>query len=297
MASMIGSSSAVASSSRQLVQPMATQVRYSHIGLLPVQVPPSTTLKWQAYPPQENPRRKLPDTLRKSCSVLVEGPLGKELIALYPCIKFLPTDPFVRRRPLYAHTNPNALPTLKRMYEGEAYEAPKDIVEWSVEPIGLETAGVKQNYIRGLWGLSRSMLHAAVVGVTEGHSEIVHLVGVGYRASIEPLGEDVRDHLDQVFRPVPSQQTPQSYWTSEEQRLRHEEIYMSRLKATEASGRQLLMLRLGYSHPCLMPVPVGLTVSCPQPTKIVIKGINVQQVGQFAASLRILRPPEPYKVS
>jgi len=56
-----------------------------------------------------------------------------------------------------------------------------------------------------------------------------------------------------------------------------------------------LNLALGFSHPVAVPVPKGLSVSVEGNTKIKIEGINKQTVGQFAADIRSLRPPEPYK--
>jgi large subunit ribosomal protein L6 len=60
------------------------------------------------------------------------------------------------------------------------------------------------------------------------------------------------------------------------------------------SGRVLTM-SLGYCNPVVREVPKGLTVECPQPTLVIIRGHDKQLVGQFAAELRRVRPPEPYK--
>ena len=62
----------------------------------------------------------------------------------------------------------------------------------------------------------------------------------------------------------------------------------------EAKGKVLNLL-LGFSHPVNMDVPEGLSVSVENNTKVKIEGIDKQQVGQFAANVRSLRPPEPYK--
>jgi len=62
----------------------------------------------------------------------------------------------------------------------------------------------------------------------------------------------------------------------------------------EARG-QTLNLNLGFSHPIEMPVPEGLSVSVEGTTKIRIEGVDKELVGQFAADVRKLRPPEPYK--
>ena len=59
-------------------------------------------------------------------------------------------------------------------------------------------------------------------------------------------------------------------------------------------GKQLVM-NVGYSHPVNIDEVPGITLECPAPNKIVVKGCDKQQVGQFAARIREVRPPEPYK--
>jgi len=56
-----------------------------------------------------------------------------------------------------------------------------------------------------------------------------------------------------------------------------------------------ITLRVGLANELVREIPVGLTVTCPDATHITIQGPNKQQVGQFAAELRSLRKPEPYK--
>lgn len=56
-----------------------------------------------------------------------------------------------------------------------------------------------------------------------------------------------------------------------------------------------LALSVGFSHPVELPVPAGLTVETPTQTQIVVRGSDKQRVGQFAANIRSVRPPEPYK--
>jgi large subunit ribosomal protein L6 len=56
-----------------------------------------------------------------------------------------------------------------------------------------------------------------------------------------------------------------------------------------------IQLQLGLSHDVVYQVPDGVEVKCPKPTEIEISGIEKQRVGQVAAELRGLRPPEPYK--
>ena len=56
-----------------------------------------------------------------------------------------------------------------------------------------------------------------------------------------------------------------------------------------------LTINAGYSHPVVMDVPEGLTVEAPSNTEIVVKGIDKVLVGEFAANVRKVRKPEPYK--
>src|ERR1700737_1535648 len=56
-----------------------------------------------------------------------------------------------------------------------------------------------------------------------------------------------------------------------------------------------LNLTLGFSHPVNFPIPEGITIETPTQTEILIKGIDRQKVGQVAAEIRDVRPPEPYK--
>lgn len=62
----------------------------------------------------------------------------------------------------------------------------------------------------------------------------------------------------------------------------------------QASGTKL-NLAVGFSHPVDFVMPNGVKVETPTPTEILIKGANRQQVGQIAAEIRAVRPPEPYK--
>lgn len=56
-----------------------------------------------------------------------------------------------------------------------------------------------------------------------------------------------------------------------------------------------LVLTLGYSHPVEMEEPAGITVEVPAPNKVIVKGMDKQAVGEFAAKIRSKREPEPYK--
>ena len=65
--------------------------------------------------------------------------------------------------------------------------------------------------------------------------------------------------------------------------------YRAALKGTD------LELQVGYSHPVTIKPRPGITFDVPAPTAVVVKGTNKQQVGQTAAEVRAVRPPEPYK--
>jgi large subunit ribosomal protein L6 len=97
---------------------------------------------------------------------------------------------------------------------------------------------------KALHGLTRALIANMVVGVSDGFSKELTLVGVGYRAA---------------------------------------------LKGSE------LELQVGYSHPVNVEALDGITFEVPEPTKIVVGGIDKQKVGQVAADIRAVRPPEPYK--
>jgi large subunit ribosomal protein L6 len=56
-----------------------------------------------------------------------------------------------------------------------------------------------------------------------------------------------------------------------------------------------LQLQMGYSHDVIYPIPEGITIKCEKPTSILVSGFDRQKVGQVAAEIRAVRPPEPYK--
>ena len=97
---------------------------------------------------------------------------------------------------------------------------------------------------RALHGLTRSLIHNMVVGVTKGFEKKLEIVGTGYRAQMQ--------------------------------------------------GKNLV-LNMGYSHPVEFQPIDGITFEVPAPNKISVKGIDKQVVGQVAANVREVRPPEPYK--
>jgi large subunit ribosomal protein L6 len=96
---------------------------------------------------------------------------------------------------------------------------------------------------RAKHGLYRVLIHNMIMGVTEGFSKSLTIVGTGYRAAL--------------------------------------------------SGNKLA-LTIGFSHPVEMDPPAGITFEVPAPNTVVVKGIDKAAVGQVAATVRDVRPPEPY---
>ena len=98
---------------------------------------------------------------------------------------------------------------------------------------------------RALHGLTRSLVNNMVIGVHQGFSKELQIVGVGYRAVV--------------------------------------------------AGSDSLELQLGYSHPVMVTAPEGITFEVPEPTRIIVSGVDKEVVGQVAADIRDHRKPEPYK--
>ena len=63
----------------------------------------------------------------------------------------------------------------------------------------------------------------------------------------------------------------------------------------EYPGQQFVSLKVGYSHPIELGIPLGVNASTPQPTRILLESINKNVVTKFAAEIRQWRKPEPYK--
>ena len=62
-----------------------------------------------------------------------------------------------------------------------------------------------------------------------------------------------------------------------------------------AVAGKTLKLTLGFSHVVAFPIPEGITIEAPTQTEVLVKGVDKQRVGQVAAEIRSVRPPEPYK--
>jgi len=136
-------------------------------------------------------------------------------------------------------------------------KGPKGELSLQVDPeIGVELKGrqilvsrpTDQKRHKSIHGLYRSLINNMMIGVTEGYSKKLEVIGIGYRAEV---------------------------------------------------SNGILQLALGYSHPIFFMPPEGIALTVDaqrgKPTIITIEGIDKQLVGQVAAKIRGLRPPEPYK--
>ena len=97
---------------------------------------------------------------------------------------------------------------------------------------------------RALHGLTRTLIQNMIIGVTEGFTRALELVGVGYRANLQ--------------------------------------------------GNRLT-LNVGLSHPVVFEAEKNIEFEVPNPNQVIVKGIDKQQVGNLAAVIRKVHPPEPYK--
>lgn len=116
-------------------------------------------------------------------------------------------------------------------------------VEQADAALNVKRASDETNH-KALHGLTRSLIHNMMDGVTKGYRKQLEITGVGYKAEQRPYG---------------------------------------------------LQLALGFSHQIEYKAPAGIKLTAPQPTQIIIDGADKALVGQVAAELRGLRPPEPYK--
>lgn len=237
-----------------------------------------------------NPTKRQPIQFQNGevYSITVEGPLGAMII---PMRKFITLN--WHEGETSTQVNDQKLPS-----EGEEAEQQRKLT------LGIKDQSIKIQ--RGTWGLTRALLANAIEGVQEGHSISIRLVGVGYRATVEEDPFPLPDKFEVAFAKLENEiPSPEKLGTkkkfnglgnffSEKQIEYYRNIILGSSQKTVAK-KQRLSLRLGYSHPIFMPIPRGIICTTPQPTMIVLKGVDKESLGQFAANIRKWRPPEPYK--
>ena len=140
-------------------------------------------------------------------------------------------------------------------------------------------------------------VHDHTVSVTSGKSELTRVLNAAMRVS-------VKDGSVLVERPSESKEhrslhglTRTLVWNMIEGVSKGYEKQLELVGVGYRASRQgeALVLNVGYSHPVRYPVPAGITIDVPEPTRINIKGASKEDVGQVAAEVRKIRPPEPYK--
>ena len=117
--------------------------------------------------------------------------------------------------------------------------------------------------------------------------------------AVEQDGEELRRQAPDRPRRAPRPARADALARGQHGRGRHHRLR----EAPGDPGRRLpralkgsdLELALGYSHPVPVKAPDGIEFEVPQPTRVVVRGISKQQVGEIAAYIRKQRPPEPYK--
>jgi large subunit ribosomal protein L6 len=168
--------------------------------------------------------------------------IGKEPIKFPPTVTLTPSPSSISVQGPLGTTSVPLQPYMKI-----------DFPEPNTMAVIVENAEVKVQ--RQMWGTIRTLIYNAIIGMTEGFSVPLYLVGVGYRVALE---EDPRGMAD------------------------------------DGNGQRLNM-KLGYSHSVFVPIPAHIKVEVPSPTKIILACTDKHLLGLFAAKVRSYRKPEPYK--
>ncbi|RYO92038.1 hypothetical protein DL766_003684 [Monosporascus sp. MC13-8B] len=183
--------------------------------------------------------------------------LGRTPISIPPGVEILIGEPRVKKDPTTYLRIPKRTVTVQGPLGKLDLEIPPYLkIDHDAEArravLTIENGEEKQQ--NEMWGTTWAYLQRHIMGVSEGHTTILRLVGVGYRASVE-----------------------------------------DRPRKAEYPGQKFVCLKLGFTHPVEEPVPRGMKASTPQPTRILLEGINREEVMSFAARIRRWRRPEPYK--
>jgi large subunit ribosomal protein L6 len=159
---------------------------------------------------------------------------------------------------------------------------PKVNVGISEKELIIDVAGKDNKREKALWGLFRALIQNLVDGVTKGFEKKLEVNGVGFK-----------------MQAVKATQAQETYKKQLQDGIKQGKDSLV-AEATYALGRlsqlqgQLLEMRLGFSHPIFIQIPEVLTVAI-EKNVILITGADKQIVGQFAAEIRELKKPEPYK--
>ncbi|KAI3335534.1 54S ribosomal protein L6 [Ustulina deusta] len=200
---------------------------------------------------QASPRRQFSNTTSKASK------LGRIPISIPPGVEITIGEPKAKKDPTTYLRVPKRTVTVSGPLGKLDLEIPPFLTIHHDEAakkalLTIENQKLKQQ--KEMWGTTWAYLNRYIMGVSEGHTAILRLVGVGYRATVE-----------------------------------------ERPKKAQYPGQKFVCLKLGFTHAVEEPVPFGLKASTPQPTRILLEGIDREQVMTFAAQIRKWRRPEPYK--
>ncbi|MBL8030108.1 MAG: 50S ribosomal protein L6 [Candidatus Doudnabacteria bacterium] len=159
---------------------------------------------------------------------------------------------------------------------------PQALVSVSENEVVVDVAEKEAKKQRSLWGLFRSLIFNMVEGVTKGFEKRLEINGVGFKVDMKK-SQELRD----------------SYKKKKEEALKQGDVKAIQtsdyaLKKLAGFDGGVLEMQLGFSHPVFAQIPSTLNVAL-EKNVIIINGADKQAVGQFAAEVRELKKPEPYK--
>ncbi|ERS95987.1 60S ribosomal protein L6 [Sporothrix schenckii 1099-18] len=192
-----------------------------------------------------------------SATAVHNSKLGRMPISIPPGVELTIGEPIVKKDPTtYLKIPRRTISVRGPLGQLELTMPPFIQIDHDVEArritLNIEDRQVTEQ--KQMWGTMWAHMNRYIIGVSEGHTAVLRLVGIGYRATVEERPE--------------------------------KEAY---------PGQKFVVLKLGFNHPVEMGVPKGIAASTPQPTRVLLEGINREELMTFAASIRRWRKPEPYK--
>lgn len=192
-----------------------------------------------------------------SASAVHNSKLGRTPLTIPPGVELTIGEPIVKKDP----TTYLKIPRRKVTVAGPLGELSMEVPPFlhinhdtATRRITLAVEDREVRHQRAMWGTTWAHLNQYILGVSEGNTAVLRLVGIGYRATVE-----------------------------------------ARPEKEEFEGQQFVILKLGFNHPVEVAVPKGIKASSPQPTRILLEGVDRQQLMLFAGTIRRWRKPEPYK--